>query len=205
MKRLLLPLAMLPIIALLGWGLTRDARLVPSTLPGRPAPEFTLVTLDGDTLALAALRGKVVLLNFWASWCLACIDEHPLLVDAQRRWGPEGLQILGVVYQDTRSNAQRWFRERGGDWPNVLDAGSRVAINYGLFGVPETFFIDRRGMVAHKQIGPVTAAVLATLVPRLLADTTGVAPAGEPTVGRTPGHGRAGPDFPATSGTSRRE
>ena len=197
-KRLVLPLAAVPVVALLAFGLTRNAHLVPSQLPGREAPDFRLQTLDGDTLRLSDLRGQVVLLNFWASWCLACIDEHPLLVAAERRWGPDGLRVVGVVYQDVRPNAQAWMRERGGSWPNVLDAGSRTAIEYGLFGVPETFLLDRNGVVVYKQIGPVTPDVLSTWVPRLLADSIGAV---DPAVGRSEGHVSSTPDFPDTRGT----
>jgi cytochrome c biogenesis protein CcmG/thiol:disulfide interchange protein DsbE len=200
-KRLLLPLAGLPVIALLGYGLTRSATIVPSELPGRAAPDFSLETLGGDTLQLSDLRGNVVLLYFWASWCLACIDEHPLLVAADERWHDDGLRIVGVVYQDARGNARQWMREKGGSWPNVLDVGSRTAITYGLFGVPETFLIDRRGVVAYKQIGPVTPTVLTTWIPRLLADSTGSATGPEPAVGRSEGHVSGSPAFPDPTGT----
>lgn len=176
-KRFALPLAGLPVVGLLAYGLTRDATLVPSPLPGRTAPDFVRETLAGDSLRLTDLRGHVVVLNFWASWCIPCLQEHPLLVAADERWRAQGLRIVGVVYQDTPANAREWLRERGGDWPNVLDPGSRLSIEYGLFGVPETFFIDRRGMVAYKQIGPVSADVLSEWITRLLADTAGTAPA----------------------------
>jgi cytochrome c biogenesis protein CcmG/thiol:disulfide interchange protein DsbE len=200
-KRLILPLAGIPVVALLGYGLTRDAKIVPSPLPGRLAPEFTLETLEGDTLRLSDLRGHVVMLNFWASWCLACIDEHPLMVAAAERWQPEGLRVVGVVYQDVRQNARDWMREKGGDWSNVLDEGSRTAISYGLFGVPETYLIDRRGVIAYKQIGPVTPAVLSTWIPRLLADSTGSTAQSEPAGGRSEGHVSSGPEFPDPAGT----
>jgi len=170
-KRLAVPLAGLPVVALLAYGLTRDANIVPSPLPGRPAPDFVRATLGGDSLRLSDLRGQVVVLNFWASWCIPCLQEHPLLVAADQRWRDQGLRIVGVVYQDTPTNARDWLRERGGAWPNILDPGSRLSIEYGLFGVPETFFIDRRGMVAYKHIGPVSADVLADWITRLLADT----------------------------------
>jgi cytochrome c biogenesis protein CcmG/thiol:disulfide interchange protein DsbE len=171
-KRLIIPLAGLPIVGLLAYGLTRDPKLVASPLPGQPAHDFTMVTLAGDSLRLSELRGKVVVLNFWASWCIPCLQEHPLLVEADERWRDEGLQIVGVVYQDTPTNAKDWLRERGGAWRHVLDPNSRLSIEYGLFGVPETFFIDRRGMIAYKHIGPVTAAVLMEWIPRLLADSS---------------------------------
>jgi cytochrome c biogenesis protein CcmG, thiol:disulfide interchange protein DsbE len=207
-KRALIPVAAVPVIALLGFGLTRDARIVPSPLPGKVAPAFALPTLGGgasDTLRLADLRGQVVLLNFWASWCIACIGEHPLFIEADHRWKDRGLRVVGVVYQDTRDNARQWLRERGGDWTTVLDEASRTAIEYGLFGVPETFFIDRHGRIAYKQIGPVTEDVLDTWIPRLLADSSaGSAETAAPAVGRSPGYVRSSPDFPATQGTSRR-
>ena len=161
-KRALIPLAAAPVIALLGFGLTRDARIVPSPLPGKMAPAFTLSTLARDTLRLADLHGQVVLLNFWASWCLACIGEHPLLIEADRRWRSQGLHVVGVVYQDTRDNAAQWLKERGGDWTTVLDKGSRTAIEYGLFGVPETFFIGADGVIAGRHIGPIDVDTLTT-------------------------------------------
>ena len=175
-KRLLLPLAGLPVVALLAFGLTRDATLVPSPLPGRAAPDFVRETLNGDSLRLSSLRGHVVVLNFWASWCIPCLQEHPLLVAADERWRDQGLRLVGVVYQDTPANAREWLRERGGSWTHVLDPGSRLSIEYGLFGVPETFFIDRNGQVAYKQIGPVSAEILAHWIERLLADSATTAP-----------------------------
>lgn len=170
-KRWIVPLAGVPLIVLLGYGLTRDARIIPSPLPGRMAPDFALETLSGDTLRLADMGGQVVTLTFWASWCLPCVDEHPLFVDADKRFRDDGLRVVGVVYQDTRANAIRWMRDLGGDWPNVLDKGSGAAIEYGVSGVPETFFIGRDGRVAYKQIGPVNPDVLSTWLPRLLADS----------------------------------
>jgi cytochrome c biogenesis protein CcmG/thiol:disulfide interchange protein DsbE len=175
-KRVAIPLAGLPVVALLAYGLTRDATLVPSPLPGRPAPDFAMSALSGDSVRLADLRGQVVLLNFWASWCLPCLQEHPLLVAADERWREQGLRIVGVVYQDSPGNARDWLRERGGEWVHGLDPGSRLAIEYGLFGVPETFFIDRAGVIRYKHVGPLTADVVSTWVTRLLADSSAAAP-----------------------------
>ena len=189
-KRLAIPLAGVPVVALLAFGLTRDPKIIPSPLPGRAAPDFVLSTLNGDTLRLSDLRGQVVLLNFWASWCLACIGEHPLIVATDERWRDQGLRVVGVVYQDIPGNAQEWMREKGGTWSNVLDARSRTAIEYGLFGVPETFLIDRRGVIRYKQIGPVTPEVLSHWIPLLLADTAGTATPSVPAEGRSPGHVR---------------
>ena len=166
-QRWAIPASALPVLALLAWGLTQDARTVPSPLPGKPAPDFVLQTLKGDSLHLATLRGQAVLVNFWASWCLACRAEHQVLLSTAKRY--QGLHIVGVVYQDSRDNARAWIAERGGDWPNVLDVGSTTAIQYGLFGVPETFFVGRDGRILYKQIGPLDSAVVDRWVPKLLA------------------------------------
>lgn len=177
-KKIVLPLAAIPILALLIFGLLRgDATIVESPWPGRPAPDFKRETLNGDSLHLASLRGHVVVLNFWASWCIPCLDEHPLLVAANERWRDQGVRIVGVVYQDTPANARQWLKEQGGSWTHILDPGSRLSIEYGLFGVPETFFIDRNGVVRYKQIGPINANDLDKWISKLLADSGAVAPA----------------------------
>jgi len=138
-------------------------------------------------LHLHDLAGQAVLVNFWASWCLACRAEHQVMLDVAKRYGPQGLRIVGVVYEDTRDNAKQWLKERGGDWINVVDVGSHTAIQYGLFGVPETFFIARDGRILYKQIGPLDEASADKWVPRLLAATSG-GPEGAPAEGQTPGH-----------------
>lgn len=195
-RRWAIPLSGIPVLALLAWGLTRDAHTIPSPLPGKAAPDFALQTLHGDSLHLHDLVGQVVLVNFWASWCMACRGEHQALLEASRRYSPQGLRIVGVVYEDTRDNALQWISERGGDWTNVLDFGSHTAIQYGLFGVPETFFIGRDGRIIFKQIGPIDTAVVNRWVPRLLAAaplTPGAAVPAEPYAeGRSEGHVSAG-------------
>jgi cytochrome c biogenesis protein CcmG/thiol:disulfide interchange protein DsbE len=125
-----------------------------------------------------------------------------VLLDAARRYRDQGLRIVGVVYDDSRENASQWMAERGGDWPNGLDLGSHTAIQYGLFGVPETFFVGRDGRIAYKQIGPLDSAVVDRWVPRLLAATPGAS--NLPTVGESPGYVRTSPDFPTATGTVRR-
>jgi cytochrome c biogenesis protein CcmG, thiol:disulfide interchange protein DsbE len=156
-------------VVVLGYGLTRDPRIVPSPLVGHPAPSFTLRQLDGTPVALADLRGQVVLLNFWASWCEVCVAEHALLRDADQRWRHQGLRVVGIVYDDSAAPAGAWMRTHGGTWPTLLDPASRTAIDYGLFGVPETFVLDRAGRIVQKQTGPVTAELLAQWIPPLLA------------------------------------
>jgi cytochrome c biogenesis protein CcmG/thiol:disulfide interchange protein DsbE len=170
-KAILWGAAAVGVIALLAFGMSRDPAFVPSPLIDNPAPRFELETLDRDTVRLADHLGDVVMVNFWASWCLACIDEHPLLVRTERLYEDQGVHVIGVVYQDGRDNARRWMEQRGGGWVNGLDRGSRAAIEYGVRGVPETFFIARDGRVVYRQIGPVTPDVLATLLPALIADS----------------------------------
>lgn len=185
MSRLLrwsLPLLAIPALGLLAFGLTRDARLLPSTLVGNPAPEFRLERMPGpvqaepdaaevapDSIGLAELRGNVVVLNFWASWCLPCRQEHPVLERIDQVYGPRGVTLLGILYQDTPENGRGFMRRFGGEWPSVLDPGTRTAIEYGVWGVPETFFIGADGRVAHKEQGPVTWSLATALLDSLLA------------------------------------
>lgn len=182
-----------PVIALFWYGLSLDPRTIPSPLPGQPAPEFTLKLMDapegvgekgevftatevgaaaGATgmVSLAELRGKVVVLNFWASWCLACRDEHAALSEVATLYRDRGVVFYGVLYNDTPDPARRWIEEMGGQsYPTLLDPGSRTAIDYGLYGVPETFFIDQEGKVAYKHIGPVTHTLLVQKLDEILA------------------------------------
>ena len=165
--------------ALLGYGMTRDPREIPSPLIGKPAPEFSLETLEGDSVVLAELRGTVTVVNFWASWCLACRQEHPALVRAWRRYeqGGEPVRFLGVVYQDTRGNAIEYMGRHGGGWSNLMDPDTRTAIDFGVYGVPETYFLDRDGRIAYKHVGPVTDELLSTQIERLLSGDVAGAPA----------------------------
>lgn len=170
-----------PIIALLGFGMTRDPRDIPSPLPGRAAPTFTLATFTGtpggrpDTVSLRALRGKIVVLNFWASWCLACRDEHSaLLVVGSAYRDTADVKFYGVLYNDSPENGRQWIQQMGGDsYPSLLDPGSKIAIDYGLYGVPETYFIGRDGKVAFKQTGPVTQAMLVRKIEELRRQPVG--------------------------------
>jgi cytochrome c biogenesis protein CcmG/thiol:disulfide interchange protein DsbE len=120
-------------------------------------------------MRLEDLRGNVLVLNFWASWCLACRDEHAALSDVARRYATRAVKFIGVLYQDRPAAATDWIARMGGQsYPSVLDPGSRTAISFGLYGVPETFVIDRAGKVAHKQVGPVTHDLLVRLIDSLL-------------------------------------
>ncbi|HKS06163.1 MAG TPA: redoxin domain-containing protein [Gemmatimonadaceae bacterium] len=180
-----------PIIGLLAFGFMRDPRAIPSPLPGHEAPAFDLAVFApgeaplarkvGDTLRLREFAGKVVVVNFWASWCLQCQDEHRDLSETARAYADRPTQFVGVLYNDRTTLGTRWISEMGGQsYPSVTDDRSRAAINYGLYGVPETFIIAPDGRIAYKHLGPISSAVLGkwidsllTLAPR--ADTTAVA------------------------------
>jgi cytochrome c biogenesis protein CcmG/thiol:disulfide interchange protein DsbE len=195
-RKLAWPASIVPVLGLLAYGLTRDPNIIESPLRGRVAADFVLEALDGAQVRLSDLRGKVVVLNFWASWCLSCKFEHPFLVEAEQKYANDDMQIIGVIYQDTRSNAVRYMREMGGTWPNLIDPGSRVAIDYGVYGVPETFFIDRDGVIAYKQIGPVDRRLLDTWISTLLALPPGASSTladSVPSVGRSEGYERRPP------------
>jgi cytochrome c biogenesis protein CcmG/thiol:disulfide interchange protein DsbE len=168
----LVPALVVPVAWLLFQGLGRDPRVLPSPLIGRPAPAFELVGIDGQTVDSAALRGRTVLVNFWASWCFECIEEHRVLLEAQEQYGAD-VVIIGVLYQDSVGDALAFLARYGnGGWPNLIDADGALAIDYGVSGVPESFFIDAAGTVRYKQWGPVTRAVLDAQMPTLLSDVS---------------------------------
>jgi cytochrome c biogenesis protein CcmG/thiol:disulfide interchange protein DsbE len=146
-----------------------DPRAVASPLVGRPAPLTRLPKLDGPgDMSLADLKGSVVVVNFWASWCVPCRAEHGQLAEAAKQYSPEGVRFVGIVYQDQAGAARSFLDQFGRSYDNLTDPGSRAAIDFGLFGVPETFFIDRNGVIAGKVAGPVNLSLIATNVDRLL-------------------------------------
>ncbi len=137
---------------------------------GEPAPDFELVDFDGNRIGLSDLRGRPVVVNFWGSWCPPCIEEFPRLARAVDEHGDEGLVVIGVVYQDRFTSAQEFMESVGATWPGVMDPGGRVAAAYGIHGAPETFFIDREGVVAARQIGPFTEDALERHLARILPE-----------------------------------
>jgi cytochrome c biogenesis protein CcmG, thiol:disulfide interchange protein DsbE len=165
-------LALVPVVAfalLLASGLGRDPSELPSELVGRSAPAFSLPALSGDTnVDLATLRGNVVVVNFWASWCAECRDEHPALLNAWDRYRDRGVVFVGVDFEDSAEDAAAYAREMGGDWPLATDPGSRAAIDFGVFGVPETFVLDADGTIVAKQVGPVDYEWLISAIERAL-------------------------------------
>ena len=170
-KKWLIPGAAVPLLALLAFGLTRPAKKLPSALVGKQAPSFRGQTLDGDTASLGELRGNVTILNFWASWCVPCRQEHPVLMRATRTWPDDSVSLVGVVYQDGRSNARAFMQRYGGSWTSILDPGTRTAIDYGVTGVPETFFIGPDGTVVSKHTGPMSWEILRAGVDSAMART----------------------------------
>jgi len=167
MKRYLLPLIIFMVmVAFLAVGLNRDPREVPSPLIGKAAPAFDLPRIDDPSLRMKTqdLRGQVWMLNVWASWCAACRQEHPLLVDLAK----DGkVKLYGLNYKDKRDDGLAWLQKHGNPYiASLSDTDGLVGIDYGVYGVPETFIIDKQGVIRHKQIGPVTAESLsATLLP----------------------------------------
>ena len=174
LRWLLVPILVVPLVLLLLHGFGRDPQAIPSRLIGKAVPTFSLVTLDGRTVTSAELRGRPVLVNFWASWCIpACVEEHAVLLDAARRYG-SSLQIVGVLYQDTPQGA-RTFGARYGEpnWPTLLDPEGRLALDFGVTGPPESYLVDGQGIVRFKQFGPLTQAVITDQVGRLLSAAVG--------------------------------
>jgi len=165
----LLPLfVFIILVGFLGAGLRLNPREVPSPLIDKPTPAFWIPQLHdaGKTIDPRDMKGRVWLLNVWASWCAACRQEHPLLVEVARR---NIVPIVGLNYKDTRDAAQNWLQEIGNPYVlSAFDADGRVGIDYGVYGVPETFLIDQQGIIRYKHIGPVTARALETeLLPRI--------------------------------------
>jgi cytochrome c biogenesis protein CcmG/thiol:disulfide interchange protein DsbE len=158
----------IPLAWLLASGFGHDPNAIASPLVGRPAPDFALTTLDGKSFSLSHLRGRPVVVNFWASWCLTCSQEQSALVAAWQTYG-DNVAFVGIDYEDTPSDARAFLQSYGGGWPMLRDPGQRTALNYGVYGVPETFFIDRHGVVRYKSTGTVTPAVLQTQIDRLLS------------------------------------
>ena len=161
MKRFLWPLAIFALlVGFLAVGLNLNPREVPSPLIGKAAPQFDLPLLSQPDKRFTPgdMRGKVWLLNVWASWCVSCRDEHPVLVELSKKGT---LPILGLNYKDKGDEAQRWLKQFGNPYQlSVVDADGRIGIDYGVYGVPETYLIDGEGVIRYKQIGPLTAAIL---------------------------------------------
>ena len=156
------------IVALFALSFGRDPQHIDSPLVGRVAPDFALPAVGtGNVIDIASLRGKPVVLNFWATWCMPCHAEHPILVQAARALGND-VQFVGVVFGDTEANIAAFVKERGEAYPTLLDDKGKTSIAYGVGGVPETFFIDRSGKIVAKYEGPLSPEMLQTYVQKVL-------------------------------------
>lgn len=164
--------ALVPILLLAVWGALLLARPAPGGVAriGDAAPAFVLNDLDGNPIRLADLRGRPVIVNFWASWCVPCVEEFPVLAKAAEAHQRDGLAVVGIVYRD-QSDAAREFMDRmAATWPAVMDPGDRVASRFGVIGAPDTFFIDRDGTLVSRQIGQLSAADMQRGLARILGE-----------------------------------
>lgn len=172
--KFLIPLGLFfGLVAFLAVGLKLDPREVPSPLIGKPAPAFVLTRLDNaqKTIRREDLLGKVWMLNVWASWCVACREEHPLLMQFAAR---QLLPIYGLNYKDSRAEGQQWLARFGNPYTaSLFDGDGRVGIDWGVYGVPETFIIDQQGTIRFKHIGPLTPEVLRSRVEPLIRKLNG--------------------------------
>ncbi|MEE9138126.1 MAG: TlpA disulfide reductase family protein [candidate division NC10 bacterium] len=169
MKKVLIPLSVLPILFLLAYGFWTDPRYVPSPLIAKPAPPFALTLFDGEHLSLKGLQGKVVVVNFWASWCFpACYEEAPVLEGTWRTYKDKDVVVVGVNVQDTENAAKEFMDRFQFTFPNGPDPGGKISIDYGVYGIPETFVLDKEGRIAYKHVGAVTADVLSAQIEGLL-------------------------------------
>jgi cytochrome c biogenesis protein CcmG, thiol:disulfide interchange protein DsbE len=167
--KFLLPLAVfVALVAFFAVGLTRDPREVPSPFIGKAAPAFKLAQLHDERASFTPedMKGKVWLLNVWASWCVSCRVEHPLLVEMSRA---KAVPIVGLNYKDKREDGKQWLAKFGDPYVlSAFDAEGNVGIDYGVYGVPETFVIDKEGVIRYKQIGPVTPEALEKVIMPLI-------------------------------------
>ncbi len=160
-------LVAVPLLVFLALAFGKDPRLLDSPLLGQPAPDFALRDLDGLEVRLSDLRGQPAVINFWATWCQPCIVEHPVLQAAARRYAGR-VHFLGVVYQDEPELIRSFIQQRGAWGPSLLDPDGEVAIAYGVYGAPETFFVDPGGTIRRKYTGAMSPQLLAGIVEGLL-------------------------------------
>ncbi len=157
----------LPLVWVLGMGLGKDPKRIESPLVGKPAPAFELVDLAGNTVRLEDLAGKPALINFWSTWCVPCVYEHPVLVAAARRYR-DRVQFIGVIYQDEPTTIRAYLARSGAWGPSLIDPTGRTAIAFGVYGVPETFILDRSGTITAKYDGALDPATVDALLAEVL-------------------------------------
>ncbi len=160
-RRLIISIVVIvPLVWLLAYGFKRDPRYIVSPLIGHRAPPFTLTLFNGETISLSDLRGKVVFLNFWASWCLPCRAEARDLEATWQTLKDKDVVFLGIDLQDTRKDALEFLKEFKVTYPNGSDPLGKVSVDYGVWGIPETFFIDPQGIISYKHVGELGSAIV---------------------------------------------
>ena len=146
-----------------------DPTLSASPLIGKPVPDVTVTDVeDGEPIALRSLEGRIVVVNFWAPWCIPCREEHAVLISAAEAFASADVLVLGVVYQSEIGDVNRFLDELGRGYPSAMDPGSRAAISFGVRGVPETFFVDASGTVVAKVTGPVDGPIMTSTLEAIL-------------------------------------
>ena len=160
-RRLLLIASILgPLLGLLAFGFTRDARYITSPLLSKPAAPFTITLFDGGKITLTDLRGKAVFLNFWASWCPPCRAEAKELEAAWQKVKDKNMVFIGVALQDTDENSREFLKEFEVTYPNGKDESGKIGVDYGTWGIPESFFFDPQGRITYKHVGGIRAALV---------------------------------------------
>jgi cytochrome c biogenesis protein CcmG, thiol:disulfide interchange protein DsbE len=158
----------LALVAVLASGFGKNPQGESNALEGKPAAAFTLESMEAETVSLASLRGTVVVINFWATWCQPCQVEHADLLATARAYEGRGVRFFGLLYNDEATKAAQYLQRKGSAYPTLLDPAQRTAIAYGVTGVPETFVIDKEGMIRRKFSGPVDSATLSAALEPLL-------------------------------------
>lgn len=168
-KKLSLLLGIIPILVLLAYGFKTNPREVPSPLVAHPAPPFTLSLFDGGGTSLDQLRGRPIVLNFWASWCFpSCYEEAPALEAAWRTYRDRGVVVAGVDIQDREADGRAFIERFKLSFPNGPDVQGKISIDYGVYGVPETFFISKDGTIHYKHVGALDMKVLQAKIEEML-------------------------------------
>jgi cytochrome c biogenesis protein CcmG/thiol:disulfide interchange protein DsbE len=165
-----IPLAILGLVVVFYHGLYGNPSYIPPVIVNTPAPDFVAPELYKSTeIRFSDYKGKVVVLNFWASWCTECALEHPSLLEINQRYkGDSRFVMLGVNYQDKVDLAHAYLEKYGNNFTHVRDFSGKISIDYGIYGVPETFVIDKAGMIRHKSIGPIIGESYTNLVEKII-------------------------------------